>query len=129
MNGEWKKKNFKNMKKNIIKEKSFEFAFEIIKLYILLKDRKEFVISKQLLRSGTSIGANVVEADAAQSRKDFLSKMAIASKEARETEYWLQLLQKSTLVDIPLDDYLDEIDNITNILTRIVKTTSESITS
>lgn len=117
------------MKKNIIKEKSFEFAFEIIKLYILLKDRKEFVISKQLLRSGTSIGANVVEADAAQSRKDFLSKMAIASKEARETEYWLQLLQKSTLVDIPLDDYLDEIDNITNILTRIVKTTSESITS
>ena len=117
------------MKKNIIKEKSFEFALEIIKLYILLIDRKEFVISKQLLRSGTSIGANVVEADAAQSRKDFLSKMSIASKEACETEYWLQLLQKSALVDIPLDDYFDEIDNIINILTRIVKTTSESLIS
>ncbi len=76
-----------DMKENIIRDKSFEFALEIIKPYILLQDRKEYVISKQLLKSGTSIGANVVEAGAAQSRKDFLSKMSIASKEARETEY------------------------------------------
>jgi four helix bundle protein len=101
---EWKKDL--NMKESIIRDKSFEFALDIIKLYILLRDRKEYVISKQLLRSGTSIGANVVEANAAQSRKDFMSKMAIASKEARETKYWLQLLQKSDLVDIPLQDYL-----------------------
>ncbi len=115
------------MKENIIRDKSFEFALDIIKLYILLRDSKEFVISKQLLRSGTSIGANVVEAGAAQSRKDFVSKMSIASKEARETEYWLQLLQKSALVEIPLQDYLDENDNIINILASIVKTTSESL--
>ena len=116
-----------NMKESIIRDKSFEFALGIIELYILLRERKEFVISKQLLRSGTSIGANVVEADAAQSKKDFMSKMAIASKEARETKYWLQLLQKSALVELPLQDYLDEIDDIINILTRIVKTTSESL--
>ena len=105
------------MKESIIRDKSFEFALGIIELYILLRDRKEFVISKQLLRSGTSIGANVVEADAAQSRK------------ARETKYWLELLQQSALVDIALDDYLDEVDNIINILTSIVKTTSESLVS
>jgi four helix bundle protein len=114
------------MKESVIREKSFVFALEIITLYKLLRNRNEFVISKQLLRSGTSIGANVVEADAAQSRKDFLSKMAIASKEARETEYWLQLLQKSGLLDISLQEYLVEINNIINILTRIVETTAES---
>ena len=114
------------MKESVIREKSFAFALEIIKLYILLRDNKEYVILKQLLRSGTSIGANIVEADAAQSRKDFLSKMCIASKEARETEYWLRLLQKSDLVDIPLQDHLTEVKNIINILTKIVKTTSDS---
>jgi len=69
----------------------------------------------------------VVEADAAQSRKDFRSKMSIASKEARETEYWLLLLQKSGLVDVPLQDHLDKVSSIINILTKIVKTTSESL--
>lgn len=115
------------MKKSIIRDKSFKFALSVIELYILLKDRKEYVISKQLLKCGTSIGANVVEADAAQSRKDFMGKMAIASKEARETRYWLELLQQSALVDIDLDYYLGEIDDIINILTSIVKTTSESL--
>jgi four helix bundle protein len=115
------------MKKSIIRDKSFKFALNVIELYILLRDKKEYVISKQLLKCGTSIGANVVEADAAQSRKDFMAKMAIASKEARETRYWLELLQQSALVDIDLDDYLGEIDDIVNILTSIVKTTSESL--
>ena len=74
-------------KKNEILDLSFDFALEIIKLVKYLKSKKEFVLSNQLLRSGPSIGANVSEAQAAQSTKDFISKMSIASKEARETEY------------------------------------------
>jgi len=80
--------------KNIIQEKSFEFALSIISLYRRLVIGKEYIISKQLLRSGTSIGANIEEAMAGQSKKDFTAKMAIASKEARETNYWLRLLEK-----------------------------------
>lgn len=76
-----------------IYERTFQFVLDIVKLYRYLTGNKEFILSKQLLRSGTSIGANVCEAQAAQSRKDFASKMAIASKEARETLYWLRLLK------------------------------------
>jgi four helix bundle protein len=112
------------MKNSIIREKSLSFALEIIHLYTQLINEKEYVISKQLLRSGTSIGANVEEA-AAQSRKDFLSKMSIASKEARETKYWLTLLKKSNLTEIPIENHLEEIEHIINILTKIVKTTSD----
>ena len=83
------------MAKSIIQTKSFMFALQIIALYKVLQGQREFVISRQLLRSGTSIGANVEEASAAQSRADFLSKMSIASKEARETRYWLLLLEES----------------------------------
>ena len=115
------------MNKSVIKEKSYGFALNIITLYKQLKENKEYVISKQLLKSGTSIGANVEEAGAAQSKKDFLSKMSIASKEARETKYWLRLLDDSRLVDITLIDYQKEIDQIINILTKIVKTTSEDL--
>jgi len=79
-------------KKNIIKEKSFIFAIEIVGLYKVLVERKEFVLSKQLLRSGTSIGANVRVAEHAQSKKDFIHKLSISLKEANETEYWLDLL-------------------------------------
>lgn len=75
------------MGESIIQKKSFEFALEIIQLYRELEQRREYVLSKQLLRSGTSIGANVEEASAGQSRNDFLAKMSIASKEARETKY------------------------------------------
>ena len=88
---------------SVVRQKSFEFALAIIELYRKLQERHEYVISRQLLRSGTSIGANVEEATAGQSRKDFLSKMAIASKEARETKYWLLLLQQSKLVDVDVD--------------------------
>jgi len=81
------------LKNNPIKERSFNFALSIVKLYKILQEKNEFIISKQLLRSGTSIGANIEEASAAQSKKDFLHKMSIASKEARETSYWLRLLK------------------------------------
>ena len=112
---------------NKILELSFEFSLQIIQLYKILVEKKEFVISKQLLKSGTSVGANVEEAIAAQSRKDFISKMAIASKEARETRYWLRLLDKSKLVDIDYSEYLNGVEHIINILTKIVKTSQETV--
>jgi four helix bundle protein len=114
---------------NKILEMSFDFSLQIISLYKLLIESKEFVLSKQLLRSGTSIGANVEEATAAQSKKEFIAKMSIASKEARETRYWLKLLDKSKLVNIDYSHYLISIDHIINILTKIVKTSQESITN
>ena len=83
---------------------------------------KEYVLSKQLLKSATSIGANVEEALAGQSRKDFIAKMAIASKEARETKYWLLLIEKSNLIEIDVSQYLKNIEEIIRILTSIVKT-------
>lgn len=115
------------MKDNVIRNKTFEFALSVIKLYQDLVINKEYVLSKQLLKSGTSIGANVEEASAAISKKDFISKMSIASKEARETRYWLLLLQKSQLVKIELSSYLNEIEQIINILTAIVKTSQKNV--
>ena len=106
----------RTMKKNEILDLSFDFALEIIKLVKYLKANKEFVMSSQLLRSGTSIGANITEAQAAQSTNDFIAKMSISSKEARETEYWLRLLDKS--------NYLDEYQNksvVFNSIQSIVK--------
>ncbi len=116
------------MKENIIAIKSFDFALSIVNLFVLLKKENEFNISKQILRSATSIGANVEEAIAAQSRKDFIHKMAIASKEARETKYWLRLLDKSNLTSIEMSSYLVEVDHIINIITKIIKTSSENTT-
>ena len=112
---------------NKILEMTFEFALQIIELYKILIEKREFVLSKQLLKSGTSIGANVEEAIAAQSKRDFISKMSIASKEARETKYWLRLLSKSKLVDTDYSQYLQSIDHIINIITKIVKTSSEGV--
>ena len=110
-------------KKNIVADKSYQFALDIIKLYRELKDKKEFVLSKQLLRSGTSIGANIQEAMAAQSRKDFIAKMSISSKEARETNYWLKLFRDSKLCDdIDLSSLLEVSEELIKILTAIVKT-------
>lgn len=87
------------MSTNIIEEKSYKFALVIIKTFKELSSNSEYVLSKQLLRSGTSIGANVVEGLRAQSRKDFISKMNIALKEANETEYWIRLLIDSGYLD------------------------------
>lgn len=113
------------MKENLIANKTFDFSLIIIRLYIQLKKENEFIISKQLLRSGTSIGANVEEAVAAQSRKDFINKISIASKEARETKYWLRLLDKSELTKINVQGYLIEIEHIINIITKIIKTSQQ----
>ena len=112
---------------NKILEMSFDFSLLVISLYKKLVENKEYVLSKQLLRSATSIGANVEEAIAAQSKRDFISKMSIASKEARETRYWLRLLDKSKLVDLDYLSYLNSVEHIINILTKIVKTSQESV--
>ncbi|MCF6133472.1 four helix bundle protein [Flavobacterium wongokense] len=113
------------MKDNLIANKTFDFALSSIDLYIKLKKENEFIISRQIMRSATSIGANVEEAIAAQSRKDFINKLSIASKEARETKYWLRLLEKSELTKIEIKNYLTEIEHIINIITKIIKTTQE----
>jgi len=113
------------MKESLIKKKSYLFALGIVELYKILLKQNEFVLSKQLLKSGTSIGANVEEALAGQSRADFLSKMSIASKEARETNYWLRLLRDSNMIaEAMLQPLLLESESIINILSAIVKTTS-----
>ena len=116
-----------NEKRNKILELSFDFALEIIELTRYLKLNKEFVISNQLLKSGTSIGANVSEAQAAQSTKDFIAKMSIASKEARETEYWIRLLEKSNTINAYKNKSVlyDQIHSIVKLLTSIIKTTQE----
>ena len=116
-----------NEKPNIIREKTYQFAIEIIHLYKEMIKRNEFVLSKQIVRSGTSIGANIEEAIAAQSRKDFISKMSISSKEARETNYWLRLLRDTKFVkDIDLRKLLKESEEIIKIITAIVKTTNNN---
>ena len=111
-----------------IDDRTFDFALMIVDVYKFLLGKKEFVLSKQLLRAGTSIGANVTESQAAQSRNDFISKMSIASKEARETFYWIRLLKKSGYFKgyPKLLILEDEISSIVNILTRIIKTTQEN---
>jgi len=113
------------LKDNIILEKSFAFAVRIVKLYkYFCEEKKEYTLSKQLLRSGTSIGANINEAQAGQSKADFIAKMAIASKEARETKYWIDLLVKTNYLNINdkhTQSLLNEIEEIIKLLTSIVK--------
>jgi four helix bundle protein len=114
-------------KDNIILEKTLNFSLSAIEGYKKLIAQNEFVISKQFLRSSTSIGTNVNEAIAAQSKKDFISKMAIASKEAREARYWLTLIEKSNIAVLDCLSLLKEIDEIIRIITAIVKTTQENL--
>ena len=115
------------MKENLIQAKSFQFSIEIIKLYKKLIEQKEFILSKQILRSWTSIWANIEEAIAGQSKKDFLAKIFISLKESRETKYRLRLLQKTNLYEGDVEIYLKDIESIINILTKITKTTWESL--
>jgi four helix bundle protein len=115
------------MRNSLIKEKSYTFALHAIQIYKELIAKNEYVLSKQLLKAGTSIGANIEEALAGQSRADFLAKMSIASKEARETHYWLRLLRDSRILDAPvLEPLLSQAEEIGKMLTAIVKTTSSS---
>ena len=106
---------------NIIQEKSFAFAIRMVKLYKYLYDeKKEFVLSKQVLRSGTSIGANVEESIGGQSDKDFLTKLSVAYKEARETVYWLKLLLATDYLNQEqADSLLNDADEICKIIGKI----------
>ena len=115
------------MKDNIIKNKCMAFAVRIVNLYkILCGKRKEYVMAKQILRSGTSIGANMAEAACAISRKDFHSKVYIAFKECAETEYWLALLQKTDYIsEQEYNSIVKDCDEIYRILSSITKTTKE----
>ncbi|MHC4073060.1 MAG: four helix bundle protein [Planctomycetota bacterium] len=104
-------------------KKSYDFALEIIKFCAQLRNQKHFEISSQLLRSGTSIGANIEEALAGRSRKDFFAKMSIASKEARETNYWLRLIRDAEILDGQHCEKLLEVsEELIKMLTSIVKT-------
>lgn len=114
-------------KDNIIVKKSYSFALEIVRIYkYLSNDKKEFVLSKQLLRSGTSIGANIHEAIASESKKDFIHKLGIAVKETRETTYWLCLLKDSDYINTEQFKILNNnCDELTRILNSIILTTKE----
>ena len=112
---------------SIIAGKAYAFALEIVKLYKLLtNERKEYVLSKQLLRSGTSIGANINEAVSGQSKKDFIYKLNISLKEARETNYWLNLLKDSDYINHEEFQTLNiKCNEIIKILSSIILTTKE----
>ncbi|HGY55114.1 MAG TPA: four helix bundle protein [Caldithrix abyssi] len=112
------------MKENVIQEKSYRFALRVIKLYkYLIEEKKEFVLSKQILKSGTSIGANIEEAIGGQSKRDFYAKLTLAYKEARETHYWLRLLRDSQFLESALaESLLDDCAEILKIIGSIQKT-------
>ena len=112
------------MKGNILQQKSFNFAIRIINAYKYLKDsKKEFVLSKQLLRSGTSIGANIEEALGGQSKSDFISKISVAYKEARETSYWIKLLMNTGILsEQETNSLLADTEELLKIMGKIQKT-------
>ena len=113
---------------NVVKDKSFEFSVRIVNLYKhLTTNKQEFVMSKQLLRSGTSIGANICEAEQAQSTLDFLSKMNISLKESSESDYWLRLLHRTGyLNEEEYKSIITDCRDITKLLVSIVKATKEN---
>jgi four helix bundle protein len=109
------------MKESIIQQKSYSFALRIVRLHkFLMNDFKNFEISKQIFRSGTSVGSNVEEAEGGQSEKDFISKMSISYKEARETRYWLRLLHDGEYIDKRMFDSLyNDCEELLKILGKI----------
>lgn len=115
-------------KENIIQTKSYSFALRVINLYqMMVADRKEYVLSKQILRSGTSIGANVEEAIGGQSQRDFKSKIYISYKEARETHYWLRLLRDSKYISDSLaSSLLKDCEELKKILSSILLTIQQN---
>ena len=112
---------------NTVKEKSFHFAVRIVKLCKYLQaEQKEYVLTRQLLRSGTSIGANVSESQQAQSRPDFISKLNIALKEASETEYWLNLLYATNYLNkMQFTSIISDCDEVKSLLVSIVKSSKD----
>lgn len=117
------------MKKNVIKEKSFEFALRIVKLNKFLQtEMKEYVLSKQILRSGTAIGALVREAEHAESKADYIHKLSISLKEANEAEYWLELLHKSDYITEDTFESLSEsLVEILRLLISIIKSSKSKL--
>ena len=112
------------MKENILANKTIDFAVKIINFYkFLCNEKREYVISKQILKSGTSIGANVRESRNAQSEADFINKLNIALKEADETQYWLEIMEKSDIINIEqFDDLNKDVNEIISILVSTLKT-------
>ena len=111
-----------------IYDKTIEFSVNLISFFKELEKSKEYIISKQLLRSGTIIGANVHEAASAQSRKDFINKMSIALKEAKESRYWLIVLSKSEMTKIDTSDLLQDNEEIIKIISKIIITAKHNLT-
>ena len=107
--------------------KTVSFALEIINLCKALQNQREYVISRQILRSATSIGANMYEASSAHTKRDFIYKTSIALKEARETKYWLFLLSESKLAQYDYDDLLARLEEIEKILSRIIITAKHNL--
>jgi len=118
------------MKENIVKGKSFLFALRIVKMYQFLQsEKKEFVLSKQLLRSGTAVGALIREAEQAESKADFIHKMAIAQKEANESEYWIELLYQSNYIDeTKFKSIVSDCDELKRIIASIIITSKKNKT-
>ena len=111
------------MKQDELSKKSFRFSLRIVALSDFLTVRKDFVISQQILKSGTSIGANIVESKQAESKRDFIHKLSIANKEAAETEYWIQLLRGSgKITGTQADSLLSDCNVLQRMLTSSIKT-------
>jgi len=117
------------MKENILKDKAYKFALRIVKLYqYLVGEKKEFVMSKQVLRSGTSIGANIEEANQAQSKTDFIHKLSISQKESFETHYWIRLLRDSEFLTEKLaESLLKDCEEIQKLITSSIKTAKANL--
>ncbi|TVQ42179.1 MAG: four helix bundle protein [Saprospirales bacterium] len=117
------------VRKNIVKNKSFQFAIKIVRLYqFFVTEKKEYVLSKQLLRSGTSVGAMIREAEHAETKRDFIHKMAIAQKEINESIYWLELLKETDYLDQGEFESLNtDAVEIIKLLTSILKSTKTNI--
>jgi four helix bundle protein len=117
------------MKENAVKNKSLEFAVEIVNLYkLIVEQKKEYVMTRQLLKSGTSIGANIREAEQAQSPADFVHKLSISLKEANETEYWLELLYITKFIEENSFKNINiKCDELKRLLTAIIKTSKDKI--
>ena len=114
-------------KQNLVVDKSFDYALQVIELYkYLTKEQKEYVLSKQLLRSGTSVGANVREACVSQSKKEFIAKMNISLKEIHESQYWLLLLLKSGYIQ-EQQALLPATEELIRIITSIIKTSNANL--
>ena len=115
-------------KENVVQNKSYAFAIKIVELYKYLSGtQKEYVISKQILRSGTSVGANIEEAIGGQSRKDFYAKLTIAYKEARETKFWLRLLTDTNYIEPEMSNpLLNDCEELLKIIGSIQKTVRNS---